>query len=45
MSLWLGIMKIGEQAGLIQLFARAMDPLFRRLFPTCRAAIRPAAAS
>jgi spore maturation protein SpmA len=33
MSLWLGIMKIGEQAGMIQLFARAMDPLFRRLFP------------
>ena len=33
MSLWLGIMKVGEQAGLIQLFARAMDPLFRRLFP------------
>jgi spore maturation protein SpmA len=33
MCLWLGIMKIGEQAGMIQLFARAMDPLFRRLFP------------
>ena len=33
MSLWLGIMKIGEQAGMIQLFARAMNPLFRRLFP------------
>ena len=33
MSLWLGIMKVGEQAGLIQLFARAVDPLFRRLFP------------
>lgn len=33
MSLWLGIMKVGEQAGLIQLFARGMDPLFRRLFP------------
>ncbi|MGB9193466.1 MAG: nucleoside recognition domain-containing protein, partial [Azonexus sp.] len=33
MSLWLGIMKIGEQAGMIQLFARAMAPLFRRLFP------------
>ncbi|WP_326543564.1 nucleoside recognition domain-containing protein [Pseudorhodoferax sp.] len=33
MSLWLGIMKIGEQAGMIQLFARAMSPLFRRLFP------------
>ena len=33
MSLWLGLMKIGEQAGMIQLFARAIDPLFRRLFP------------
>ncbi len=33
MSLWLGIMKIGEQAGMIQLFARAVGPLFRRLFP------------
>lgn len=33
MSLWLGLMKVGEQAGMIQLFARAIDPLFRRLFP------------
>ena len=33
MSLWLGVMKVGEQAGLIQLFARAAQPLFRRLFP------------
>jgi len=33
MSLWLGIMKIGEQARLIRLFARGMAPLFRRLFP------------
>jgi spore maturation protein SpmA len=33
MSLWLGIMKVGEQAGMIQLFARLMSPLFRRLFP------------
>lgn len=33
MSLWLGLMKIGEQAGMIQLFARAMNPLFTRLFP------------
>ncbi|MBH9552650.1 nucleoside recognition domain-containing protein [Inhella gelatinilytica] len=33
MSLWLGIMKIGERAGLITLFARALDPLFRRIFP------------
>jgi spore maturation protein SpmA len=33
MSLWLGIMKIGERAGMIQLFARAVSPLFRRVFP------------
>jgi spore maturation protein SpmA len=33
MSLWLGIMKIGEQAGVIALFARAVAPFFRRLFP------------
>jgi len=33
MSLWLGIMKIGEQAGLIKLFARGMAPFFSRLFP------------
>jgi spore maturation protein SpmA len=33
MSLWLGIMRIGEQAGMIQLFARAMSPMFTRLFP------------
>ena len=33
MSLWLGLMKVGEQAGMIQAFARGIDPLFRRLFP------------
>jgi len=33
MSLWLGLMKIGEQAGVIQLFARAFAPFFRQLFP------------
>lgn len=33
MSLWLGIMKIGERGGLIQLFGRAMAPFFRRVFP------------
>ncbi len=33
MSLWLGIMKIGERAGMIALFARGIDPLFRRVFP------------
>ena len=33
MSLWLGIMKIGERSGLIQLFGRALGPFFRRVFP------------
>ncbi|MDE2440428.1 MAG: spore maturation protein [Betaproteobacteria bacterium] len=33
MSLWLGIMRIGERGGLIQLFGRAMAPFFRRVFP------------
>lgn len=33
MTLWLGIMKIGEKAGLIQVFSRAVAPFFRRLFP------------
>ena len=33
MSLWLGIMKIGERGGLIQLFGRALAPFFRRIFP------------
>lgn len=33
MSLWLGVMKIGERAGVIGLFARAVSPLFVRL--TC----------
>lgn len=33
LALWMGLMKIGEQSGLIQLFSRAMNPLFSRLFP------------
>ena len=33
MSLWLGIMKIGERGGIIQLFGRALGPFFRRVFP------------
>jgi spore maturation protein SpmA len=33
MALWLGIMKVGEQAGMIELFARVTAPLFRCLFP------------
>ncbi len=33
MSLWLGIMKIGEKGGLIELFSRIVAPFFRRVFP------------
>lgn len=33
LSLWLGIMKIGEQGGVINLFSRILDPLFSKLFP------------
>lgn len=32
MSLWLGIMKIGEKAGIIGLFSRGVSPFFRTLF-------------
>ena len=32
MSLWLGIMKVGEKAGVIGVFARLVSPLFRILF-------------
>ena len=33
LSLWLGIMKIGEKAGAVQILARIVSPLFSRLFP------------
>ena len=33
LSLWLGIMKIGEKAGAVQLLAKIVSPLFSRLFP------------
>lgn len=33
LTLWMGLMKIGEQGGMIQLFSRAINPLFSRLFP------------
>lgn len=33
MALWLGIMKLAEQSGLMQIIARALRPLMRRLFP------------
>ncbi len=33
MCLWLGIMRIGEKGGAVDLLARAFGPLLRRLFP------------
>ena len=34
LSLWMGIMKIGERGGIVKILARAASPLFSRLFPT-----------
>ena len=34
LSLWLGIMKIGERGGIIATFARFVSPFFSRLFPS-----------
>ena len=33
LALWMGIMKIGEKGGLVDLLARALSPVFTRLFP------------
>ncbi|MDE7396302.1 MAG: hypothetical protein K2M98_01095, partial [Muribaculum sp.] len=33
LALWMGLMRIGEQAGVIQWFGRIISPLFCRLFP------------
>ncbi len=33
MTLWLGFLAIAERAGLVDLLARLLDPLFRRLMP------------
>lgn len=33
LSLWLGIMKIGERGGVVNLLARLLSPVFTRLFP------------
>lgn len=32
MTLWLGIMRVGEKAGVVELLAKAINPLFRWLF-------------
>lgn len=33
LALWLGLMKIGERAGVVRFFGRMISPLFCRLFP------------
>lgn len=33
MALWLGLMKIAEESGLVKLFAKAVRPILVRLFP------------
>lgn len=33
MTLWLGLMKVGERGGIIALFAKLVGPFFNRLFP------------
>lgn len=33
LTLWLGLMRVGEKGGVVNSFARILRPLFRRLFP------------
>ncbi len=33
MTLWMGLMRVGERGGIVTLMSRAVGPLFRRLFP------------
>ena len=33
LSLWLGIMKIGEKGGIVNVLARILSPVFTKLFP------------
>lgn len=33
LSLWLGVMKIGERGGVVNVIARVLSPVFSRLFP------------
>ena len=33
LSLWMGIMKIGEKGGVVHILARGLSPLFCKLFP------------
>jgi spore maturation protein SpmA len=33
MTLWMGLMRVGEQGGIVNFMSWLVDPLFRRLFP------------
>ena len=33
MTLWMGLMRVGEAGGIVNLISKAVGPLFRRLFP------------
>ncbi|MCF6366836.1 MAG: spore maturation protein [Bacteroidales bacterium] len=33
LTLWLGIMKIGEKGGIIKIFSKLINPFFRKIFP------------
>jgi spore maturation protein SpmA len=33
MTLWMGMMRVGEKGGIVTIMAKAVGPLFRRLFP------------
>lgn len=44
MCLWLGVMRVGERGGAVELLGRAFSPLLRRLFPGVPAG-HPAGAS
>ena len=33
LSLWMGIMKVGEDGGVVRVFSRIIGPFFRKLFP------------
>ncbi len=33
LSLWMGLMKIGEEGGVIKMFSKLINPFFRKIFP------------
>lgn len=45
LSLWLGVMKVGERGGVVDALARVLSPVFSKLFPDIPKAIPSRAAS